>query len=99
MPLKKVAQKGAWLKVQDVDGDINWIHKTLVSSRIDCTVVTAARANLRTGPGTGYSKNRIIPSAERYTSFKLLQSRGHWYKVMEAGGTPAWIHESLIWVD
>lgn len=59
LPLLKVgiSLSGEWYAVKDVDGDVNWIHKKLLTSRYRCAVVKTEEVNVRTGPGTNYSKS------------------------------------------
>src|SRR3990170_658402 len=53
MPFAKVgvSLSGSWFAAKDVDGDINWIHRGLVTDRFNCAVVKKKRVNMRNGPG------------------------------------------------
>ncbi len=97
MPLEKVAEKGGWYKVKDVDGDIHWIYGKLVTSKYKCAVVKAKRANIRTGPGKRYRKTSISP-AIKYDSFKVLKSGRKWVKVVDEFGEKGWIYKKLLWI-
>ncbi len=97
MPFKKVTDKGSWYKVQDVDGDTHWIYKKLVTSKIECAVVKTDTANIRTGPGTNFSKNALSP-ALKYDSFKVVQRKSSWVKVMDEFGDTGWIFRKLLWI-
>jgi SH3-like domain-containing protein len=61
MPFYKigVSNDGTWYAVKDVDGDVNWIYKNLVTNRFHCAVVKSDWVNVRTGPGTNYRKSSI----------------------------------------
>ena len=100
MPFKKVgvSTSGDWYAVQDVDGDVNWIHKKLVTSQYKCAVVTSEEVNIRTGPGTKYQKNSSGP-AKKYYSFKILKKQGSWVKVKDDLGVTGWIHTDYIWIQ
>ena len=68
MPFKKLNRKGNWIKVKDFEADTHWIYRKLVTSRFRCAVVKTKKANIRSGPGTQYSK--VSEAALEYDSFK-----------------------------
>ena len=97
MPFKRLSKKGNWYKVQDVDGDIHWIYRKLITSKFKCAVVKVEKANIRSGPGTNYSKNALSPSL-KYDSFKVLQTKSSWVKVIDEFGDKGWISRKLLWI-
>lgn len=99
MPFKKVGSSvsGDWYAIQDVDGDVNWVHKKLISDKISCAVVTKDNINVRTGPGTKYSMSSLSP-AKHYHSFKVLKKKGIWVRVQDETGTIGWIHKDFLWI-
>ncbi|MFH1701890.1 MAG: SH3 domain-containing protein [Nitrospirota bacterium] len=100
MPLLKVgiSLSGEWYAVKDVDGDVNWIHKRLVTSRYRCAVVKTEEVNVRTGPGTSYSKCFFSP-AKKYYSFRVLKRKGIWVKVRDELNNTGWIHRNYLWIQ
>jgi SH3-like domain-containing protein len=96
MPLKEIGRRGNWYHVKDVDGDRHWVHKSLVSRRVHCAVVKANRANVRTGPGTGYRASDWSPIGTYY-SVKAIKHAGQWVKVEDEVGNTGWIAKSLLW--
>lgn len=96
MPFKKISQKGNWYKVKDVDGDIHWIYRKLVTDKYKCATVKIEKANVRTGPGTNYGINVISP-AMKYTSFKIIGSKQGWMQLMDEYGETGWIYGKLLW--
>lgn len=99
MPLVKLSRKGSWIKVKDFEGDVHWVFKTLVTSKHKCAVVKVDKANLRTGPGTGYSQASDLPSAEKYMVFKLSKIKGQWAKITDTFGDSYWIYRKLVWIN
>jgi SH3-like domain-containing protein len=99
MPLKKVGTSvsGDWFAVEDVDGDVTWIHKSLVTRKYKCATVKSKIVNVRTGPGTKYKKKFSEP-AQQYESFKVLQIKRPWVKVQDTWGNVGWIHKSYLWI-
>jgi SH3-like domain-containing protein len=95
-PLLKTKSKGAWIQVEDVDGQTHWVHRRLVSYSMSCLTVKVQRSLLRTGPGKSFplAKYRM---ASRYESFLKLDREVHWYKVKDAEGELAWIYDDHIW--
>ncbi len=98
MPFHKLTLKGNWYKVKDVDGDIHWIYKKLVTDKFRCAVVKVDKANVRSGPGTGYSKNSLSP-ALKYDSFKVIKIKPSWVKAVDEFGDTGWIFRKLLWIQ
>ncbi|MDH4027805.1 MAG: SH3 domain-containing protein [Nitrospirota bacterium] len=98
MPFKKLAVKGNWYKVRDVDGDIHWIYSKLVTNKYRCAVVRTDKASVRSGPGPGYSRNSLSP-AMRYASFKVIEMTSSWVKVKDEFGDHGWIARKLLWIQ
>ncbi len=99
MPFEKVgeSESGEWFAVRDVDGDVSWIHRNLVSSSYRCAVVKKATVNVRSGPGTRYRKTPWSP-ARQYDSFRVLKRQGSWIKVKDGWGGIGWIHRKFLWI-
>jgi SH3-like domain-containing protein len=99
MPFEKVgvSVSGKWYAVKDVDGDVNWIHKKLVTNGIHCATVIKDPVNVRKGPGMRYPK--IYPGpAQQYYSFRVLKRTGLWVKVKDELGKIGWIHKKFLWI-
>jgi SH3-like domain-containing protein len=97
MPFNKLSKRGNWYKVKDVDGDTHWVYRKLVTDKFRCAVVKVEKANIRNGPGTNYSKNALSPSL-KYDSFKVLQIKSSWVKVIDEFGDTGWISRKLLWI-
>lgn len=98
MPFKLLGQKGNWLRVKDVDGDVYWMHKKLATTQYKCAVVKQNETNLRQGPGTKYPPVPWSPM-DKYFSMKVLQSKGNWIKVEDSVGDQAWVYAPLVWIQ
>ena len=98
MPFHKLSRKGNWIKVKDVDGDEHWIYSKLVTDKYKCAAVKVETVNVRSGPGTKYKKNILSPSP-KYTSFKVIDTKGSWVKVEDEYGDTGWIYKDLLWVQ
>lgn len=100
MPFTKVGVSlaGDWYAVKDVDGDVNWIYKNLLSGGFKCAVVKSDYVNVRTGPGTNYQESKFSP-AERYQSFRVLKRQSPWVKVKDELGNIGWIHSDYLWIQ
>ena len=88
----------SWYAIKDLDGDVNWIHGSLVSDAFQCAVVKSSQVNVRTGPGTRYRKSTLSP-ALRYDSFKILKRQPPWIKVRDSFGNTGWIHNKYLWIQ
>ncbi len=97
MPLQKVARKGAWYQVKDLDGDVYWAHQKLFTKKFKCAVIKQDKTNLRTGPGTKHKAVEWSP-VNKYFSMKVMRVKNNWVEVMDAAGDKAWVHRPLIWI-
>lgn len=98
MPFKELKKNGNWSRVQDVDGDIYWVHQKLITADFRCAVIKGNKTNLRKGPGTDYPKVAWAP-VDKYFSMKVLQFQGDWVKIEDGVGDQAWIYKPLIWIQ
>jgi SH3-like domain-containing protein len=92
-PLLILEKKDAWYRFKDFEGDVGWIHQSLVDET-PTVIVKVNRANIRADAGTQYD---LIFDAEKGTPFKVLEKKGRWIKVQHADGDTGWIFSSLIW--
>jgi SH3-like domain-containing protein len=100
MPMKKVgvSVSGDWYAVRDVDGDVSWVHKTLVTGEYHCAIVKSEIANVRTGPGTHYPEKYSEPM-QKYDSFRILKTKGAWVKVKDDMNNIGWVHKRYLWIN
>lgn len=92
-PLQVLTRKGAWLKVRDFEGYVGWVHVSLTDAE-SAVIVTASRANIRSGPGTSHP---VISTAEYGLAFPVVRDAGRWVEVELGDGSRGWVHESLVW--
>ena len=92
-PLLVVEKKGKWYRIKDFEGDMGWIHTSLVD-KTATVIVKVARANIRTGPGT---QHNLAFDAGKGTPFKVLEGKERWLKVQHSDGDIGWIFKSLTW--
>ncbi len=55
--------------------------------------VTAARVNLRSGPGTTF---RVTWEVNRYMPLIRIDQKGKWIKVRDVDGDTHWVHQKLV---
>lgn len=91
-PFQKVgvSLSGQWYAVKDIDGDVFWIQKSLVTHRYHCGAVSTEKVNIRRGPGTRYGKLFSEP-AQKYYSFKILKQKGAWVKIIDMDNNIGWV--------
>lgn len=98
MPFKELKKKGDWYRVQDVDGDIYWVHKKLTTKKFKCAVIKDNKTNLRKGPGTKHEQLSWSP-VDKYFSMKVLQTKGKWVQIEDSAGDRGWVHLPLVWIQ
>lgn len=98
MPFKEKKKKGDWYRVEDLDGDIYWVHSKLVTKKYQCAVIKDNKTNLRKGPGTKYDLLSWSP-VDKYFSIKVLQIKGQWVRIEDGVGDKGWVSRSLVWIQ
>jgi SH3-like domain-containing protein len=98
MPFKLLATKGNWKQVQDLDGDIYWVHAPLTTQKHKCAVIKNNQTNLREGPDTKHPKVKWAP-VDKYFSMKVLEIKNNWVRIQDASGDQAWIYRPLVWIQ
>ncbi len=98
MPFKEMKKKGNWYRVKDLDGDIYWVHRKLITKKYQCAVIKNNKTNLRKGPGTKYDLLSWSP-VDKYFSMRVLQIKGKWVRVEDGVGDQGWVFRSLIWIQ
>lgn len=92
-PLLVLEKKNSWYRFKDFEGDIGWIHESLVDDT-PTVIVKVERANVRADAGTQYD---LVFDAQKGTPFKVLEKKGRWLKIQHADGDVGWIFNSLVW--
>ncbi|PIE56207.1 MAG: peptide-binding protein [Desulfobulbus propionicus] len=98
-PLKVLKRSGDWLRVQDFEGSVGWVHRKMTSSTPHMIVKVHKKngetINIRSGPGTS---NRIVAKAIYGVVFKTLEQKKGWAKVEhEEKGVKGWVSRRLLW--
>lgn len=93
MPLVQVGQKADWIKVRDVDGDIHWVFKPLISAKLNCITIKKPKAHIRSKPRSNAKRWFTV---EKYTSFKKVGENKKWVQI-QYKGKKLWIFKTLIW--
>ena len=97
MPFRQLGKKGDWLRIQDLDGDIYWLHKRLTTTSIKCAVIKQDKTNMRIGPGTHFKQAPWSP-VDKYFSMKVLEVKKNWVRVVDSEGDKAWVYRPLVWI-
>ena len=98
MPFKQLGAKGSWKRIQDVDGDIYWVHGPLTTQKYKCAVIKKNKTNLREGPGTEFPKVAWAP-VDKFFAMKVLKIDKDWVYIEDSTGDKAWIYRSLVWIQ
>jgi SH3-like domain-containing protein len=92
LPVEIVEEFDTWRKVRLHDGDLGWIHGSLLSSRRTVLVADEIRA-LRQTPD---QDARIVLRAEPGVIGQLLDCDGSWCRV-EIEGRRGWLQRTEFW--
>ena len=98
MPFKQLGVKGAWKRIQDVDGDIYWVHGPLTTQKYKCAVIKNNKTNLRSGPGTNFPTVSWSPQ-DKFFSMKVLKIKKNWVHIEDSSGDEAWVYRPLVWIQ
>jgi SH3-like domain-containing protein len=92
LPVEIVEEFDTWRKVRLHDGDLGWIHASLLSGRRTVLISGETRA-LRQTPD---EEARIVLRAEPGVIGELLDCDGDWCRV-EVDGRRGWLQRSEFW--
>lgn len=84
---------GDWAKVQDYEGDVGWVHGSLLAD-VPTVIVSAKTAAVRGGPGAGY---RGLWTLEEGYTLKVLAADGVWLKVTDDDEVRGWVLRRSVW--
>ncbi len=82
-PILIIEKKKNWYKIKDFEGDMAWIHKSLLG-KINGVITTKAKCNVRSKPN---KKGKILFTVERGVPFKVLKRSGNWIRIEHAAAT------------
>ena len=92
-PLEVLCKYRDWYGVRDQEGDVGWIHQSVVSDE-PSVIVVSKDANVRQNPNADAP---LAFSVEKGYPFKVLKKQDKWYQVKDADGSEGWISDSLVW--
>jgi SH3-like domain-containing protein len=92
LPVRIVEEFDAWRKVEDHEGDVGWIHGSLLSRR-RTVIVTAEVAQLHRTPARDA---RVLLRAERGVIGRLLDCDTAWC-FLDVDGTRGWMERGALW--
>lgn len=92
-PVLVVEKNKDWYKIKDFEGDMAWVHKSLVGN-MNGVITIKDNCNVRSQPD---STGKILFTVERGVPFKVIKDKGEWIQIEHADGDIGWIHKSLVW--
>jgi len=92
-PFIIVEKKGNWYKVRDFEGDVAWMHKSLLG-KTKAVITVKQKCNVRSKPD---KKSSIKFTVEKGVPFKVLKKNGNWINIEHADGDVGWIYKTLVW--
>ncbi len=92
-PFIVVEKKGSWVKIKDFEGDLAWIHDSLLTS-VEGVITHKTNCNVRSEPSTD---SRILFTVEKGVPFRVIKRQGDWIHIEHADGEKGWIYHTLVW--
>ena len=92
-PFIIMQKKGNWYKVKDFEGDMAWMHKSILGKGT-CVITFKKKCNVRSKPD---KKSSIMFTVEKGVPFKVLKQKGNWINIEHADGDIGWIYKTLVW--
>ena len=86
-------KKGKWVKIQDFEGDMAWIHSSLLAD-MEGVITSKSKCNVRSRPTTD---SKVVFTVERGVPFKVIKRQGNWIRIAHADGEKGWIYKTLVW--
>jgi SH3-like domain-containing protein len=97
MPLLRLAQKGGWSQVRDLDGQVHWVQSQNLSVRRSCAVIKSKSAKLRRGPNPK-EPTADLEVVDKYTPFQKVDRDGDWLLVQDEYNGRYWVNETNVWL-
>ena len=92
-PFMVVEKKDTWVKIKDFEGDMAWIHASLLTN-VEGVITQKINCNVRAEPTTD---SRVLFTVERGVPFKVIKRQGDWIHIEHADGEKGWIYHTLVW--
>ena len=92
-PLEVLAKYKDWYAVRDSEADVGWIHKSGVAKN-KAAIIIGKYLNVRNEPNLDA---RILFQAPKNYTFKVMETKGEWYKVKDPEGDEGWIFRKGVW--
>ena len=92
-PLEVLAKYKDWYAVRDSEADVGWIHKSGVA-KSKAAIIIGKYLNVRNEPNLDA---RILFQAPKNYTFKVMETKGEWYKVKDPEGDEGWIFRKGVW--
>lgn len=86
-------KKGKWVKIQDFEEDMAWIHSSLLTD-MEAVITVKSKCNVRSRPTTD---SKVLFTVERGVPFKVIKREGNWIRIAHADGEKGWIYKTLVW--
>ncbi len=93
IPLKVIAEFDFWRKVQDLDGQEGWIHKTLLSNN----TVVWVKADMVSLLSDSDCPESVVLKAEKGVEGESLKDAKGKYAKVRIGGQKGWVLIDDIW--
>jgi SH3-like domain-containing protein len=92
-PVQIIGSQDDWTNTMDSMGQEGWIYTGLLGNN-NSAVVTATKANLRSGAGIQF----MVVSQVDFGAVLLVHNiKGDWYMVTTPGGVEGWLSRELVW--
>ena len=92
-PVILLKKAGNWIQIEDYEGDIGWIHKSLIT-KMSTIITIKSKCNIRSGPSI---KHQVLFISEKGVPFKVIKRQDRWIHIQHSEGHKGWIHKSLVW--
>lgn len=96
MPFLRQEQKGDWVRVTDLEGNLHWGLSRDFRADIRCVVVKVKAAKLRAEPRSN-AELAPLSTLDLYTPLKRVDDKDKWLLVEDELGNKAWINEVNVW--
>lgn len=92
-PMELLAKYKDWYAVRDVEGDVGWIHDSVVD-KSGAAIVTESIVDVHESAD---SKSRILFKAPKNYTFKVEEKKSDWVHVTDPDGDKGWVAAKGVW--
>ena len=93
LPLKIIEEYNDWRKIEDIDSNIGWIHKSLIKGERRGIIISTDNSNVKLH---NIEKGKIFGEIEVGVIVLISKCKKEWCQIQK-NNTKGWVNKNYIW--